>query len=273
MQRTISIVTTFHGPGYQKYASKMIETFLQNWPSSVKLYAYSENCAVSQTAENLTVLDLHNASPELVAFKQRWANVPKANGDISSLPHLMGRKDRNKSFKWDAVRFAHKVYAIFNCAKICNTDLLLWMDADMICHSPITHERIEQLCNETKDLCFLGRKGKFSECGLYSMNLKSAATQNFLKEFQRFYDDADNGIFTLGEWHDSYVFDAVRRRIPNIQELDWSSHLITGEGHPLINCEWGAYLDHLKGDRKDLGHSKKVDLRTNRNEQYWSSIR
>jgi hypothetical protein len=42
-----------------------------------------------------------------------------------------------------------------------------------------------------------------------------------------------------------------------------------GEGHPLINCEWGAYIDHLKGERKGLGKSKTSDLRVNRNESYW----
>jgi hypothetical protein len=100
------------------------------------------------------------------------------------------------------------------------------------------------------------------------MNLHSESVQAFLREFQRMYDDADNGIFTLSEWHDSFVFDAVRKN-HNLRELDWSGHLITGEGHPLINSEWGAYLDHLKGDRKDLGRSKSNDLKIKRTEAYW----
>jgi hypothetical protein len=37
----------------------------------------------------------------------------------------------------------------------------------------------------------------------------------------------------------------------------------------LINSEWGAWLDHLKGDRKDLGRSKREDLKVLRNESYW----
>ena len=52
-------------------------------------------------------------------------------------------------------------------------------------------------------------------------------------------------------------------------EHDWSGHLIAGEGHPLINSEWGAWLDHLKGARKDLGRSKRVDLKVPRTEAYW----
>ena len=101
------------------------------------------------------------------------------------------------------------------------------------------------------------------------MNLQSDLLKTFLQRFQHFYDDAEQGIFKLGEWHDSFVFDAVRKTM-QLRELDWSSHLITGEGHPLINSKWGAYLDHLKGDRKTLGRSKLSDLKIIRTESYWS---
>ncbi len=101
------------------------------------------------------------------------------------------------------------------------------------------------------------------------MNLRSNSTRAFLQRFQHFYDDAENGIFTLDEWHDSFVFDAVRKSM-QLRELDWSSHLITGEGHPLINSEWGAYLDHLKGARKNTGRSLPTDLKVQRQEQYWA---
>jgi hypothetical protein len=100
------------------------------------------------------------------------------------------------------------------------------------------------------------------------MNLRSQRTKTFLENFQHFYDDAEIGIFTLAEWHDSFVFDAVRKTVA-LYELDWSSHLITGEGHPLINSEWGGWLDHLKGERKNLGRSKPQDLKIRRKEAYW----
>jgi hypothetical protein len=100
------------------------------------------------------------------------------------------------------------------------------------------------------------------------MNLRSVAVQDFLKRFQWMYDDAENGIFQQDEWHDSFIFDVVRRRTV-LKELDWSSHLITGEGHPLINSAWGAYLDHLKGSRKKTGRSPTTDLKVKRTEAYW----
>lgn len=272
-----TIVTTFNQSGYDQYASRMIDTWLENWPTTVTLKVYAEDCTVHQRAPNLEIHDLAAASPELGRFKHQWRGVPRANGDVSDDPRRSRRKDSGKGFKWDAVRFAHKVYAIFAAARAVQHDWLLWMDADMVCHSAITAEDLHRLCPEDRDLCYLGRANKYSECGLYAMNLNSSTTQAFLREFQRVYDDAESGIFALEEWHDSFVFDAVRSRF-DLRLLDWSAGLgdlrasagaSLGEGHPLINSEWGRWLDHLKGDRKQLGRSKSRDLRVQRPESYW----
>lgn len=265
-----TVVTTFNQAGYEKYGQRMIQTFLKNWPAEVKLLVYAERCSVAEHASNLTVVDLESASPELVKFKTTWKNVPRANGDVSLDPVRSQRKDAGKGFKWDAVRFCHKVYAIFHAAHNCTSDWLLWMDGDMVCHSPVAVADLDRLCPVSRDLCYLGRERKFSECGLYALNLHSSKTSEFLTKFQAMYDYAETGIFALDEWHDSFVFDAVRKTC-NLAELNWSQGLVAGEGHPLINCEWGRYLDHLKGERKTLGRSKPKDLLIPRTEHYWSS--
>lgn len=267
-----AVVTTFHPAGLKEYGQRMINTFCENWPEEIKLHIYPEECNPAISNHNHVTLKRLEEIPELMTFKEQWKGVPKATGDVSQDPIRSKRRDSGKGFKWNAVRFAHKVYAIFHCARETDADILIWMDADTICHSPIKYEDVLRLCNPTKDLCYLGRKGKFSECGLYSMNLRSPVVQLFLKEFQRMYDDAESGIFTLDEWHDSFVFDAVRNKFKTLNNLDWSGHLIKGEGHPLINSEWGAWLDHLKGGRKTLGKSKRSDLLVQRNEPYWQQF-
>jgi hypothetical protein len=277
----ISVVTTFNEQGLQGYAQRMIDTFLLNWPREIHLYLYPENCEPVISDQSRVKIKRSEDVRDLQIFKKKWHNVPKANGDISKEPMKAKRRDMHKSFKWDAVRFSHKVYAIFDCVDTIDTDILFWMDADTVCHSPITLDRVINFCPISQDLGFLGREGKFSECGLYSMNLKSTVIHQFLQEFKRMYDQAETGIFTLGEWHDSYVFDAVRKKFPQLKENNWSSSLkdlrpspgmSVGEGHPLINSEWGAYLDHLKGDRKQVGHSLSKDLKVARNENYWKRI-
>lgn len=275
----IAVVTTFHNQGLIDYGQRMIDTFCQNWPKDVILYAYPEKCTPNIKDHNHVVLtDLDSVVP-LTNFKNKWKDVPKANGDVSADPVRSKRKDAGKGFKWHAIRFAHKVYSIFDCARKTDADVLVWMDADTICHSPITMNDLHRLIPADKDLCFLGRKGKYSECGLYAMNLKSQQVKDFLNEFQRMYDQAEQGIFQLAEWHDSYVFDAVRTKFPQLKQLDWAATLndlrpragmSQGEGHPLINSEWGAWLDHLKGGRKSLGRSKREDLKVKRTEAYWN---
>lgn len=266
----ISVVTTFNDKGLKQYGQRMIDTFCENWPKDVTLHLYPELCNPQVPDHSRITLKRLEEIPELIAFKEKWKDVPKANGDVTNDPVRSKRKDAGKGFKWNAIRFAHKVYAIFHCAKETDADVLFWMDADTVCHSPITLEQIHSFIKDGQDIGFLGREGKYTECGLYSLNLRSEVVQNFLREFQRMYDDAEHGIFTLEEWHDSFVFDAVRTKFRNhLNENNWSAGIVKGEGHPLINSAWGAFLDHLKGDRKTLGRSKDKDLKVKRLEAYW----
>jgi hypothetical protein len=274
----IAVVTTFHEKGLKDYGQTMIDGFCKNWPGEITLHIYPEKCnPIIRDHSHVTLTDLDSVQ-ELSKFKEKWKNVPKANGDVSADPIRSKRKDSGKGFKWHAIRFAHKVYAIFDCARTTDADILIWMDADTVCHSPITMDDLYRMIPRDKDICYLGRKGKYSECGLYSMDLRSERTRNFLKEFQRVYDNAEEGIFLMEEWHDSYVFDMVRVKFPQLKQLDWAAHLhdlrpapgmSSGEGHPLINSEWGAWLDHLKGGRKKAGRSKRDDLKVIRTEAYW----
>jgi hypothetical protein len=92
-------------------------------------------------------------------------------------------------------------------------------------------------------------------------------------QFQAAYDDGS--IFDMAEWNDCWVFDRIRERVqqqhPRWQQLNWTEGFSKqGEGHPLITTEWGAYLDHLKGRRKDSGRSEFKDLVLPRSEHYWS---
>ena len=76
------VITTFNAEGYNTYGSRMIDTFLQTWPRDIPLRVYAEGCQVRQSGTNLEVLDLEAVSTDLVAFKNQWRNVPKANGNI-----------------------------------------------------------------------------------------------------------------------------------------------------------------------------------------------
>jgi hypothetical protein len=265
-----AVVTTFHKEGYDKYARRMIRTFLESWPSDITLYVYPQDHSVEEVGSNLVVRDLHSSCTDLVAFKKQWGKDPKARGEVSLGPPDRKGKQPGIGFRWDAIRFSHKVYSVCHAAKNTDADILLWMDADMVCHTPVPHHFIDKMVNGC-GLGFLGREKKFTECGLYSMDLRDNNTREFLLEFQRAYDSGR--LFQFKEWNDCWVFDEVRKEVktrhPEWQWNDWCKGLIKGEGHPLINSEWGAYLDHLKGRRKDSGKSNAADLIVKRKEKYW----
>ena len=271
MSRKFAVVTTFHDAGLKQYGQAMIDSIEKNWPSDVKLYVYAEDCTPTKTKDNVVIRDLMGTG-YIAEFKAKWKNVPKANGQDNP----KHRVDANKSFKWDAIRFCHKVYAIFDAAKSVEADVLIWMDADTVCHSPMTTDFLEKFVPEDIHIGYFGREPKWPECGWYTMNLRDDMTKRFLSRFQWVYDHAEEGIFTMKEWHDSFVFfEIVKefRRIPGWKEHNLSRPGTSGEGHPIINSDLGAYIDHLKGGRKARGISEKKDLKVERTEEYWKKAK
>jgi hypothetical protein len=152
-----AVVTTFNQAGYDKYASRMIDTFLKSWPREVDLYVYTEDCTITQSASNLHVRDLHELSPEIVAFKQRWGPDPRARGEVATGPVDKKGKAPGIGFRWDAIRFSHKAYSVFHAAANCNTDVLFWMDADMVCHTRINEAFLLLQMPAGVGLAYLGR--------------------------------------------------------------------------------------------------------------------
>ena len=273
---SITVVSTFHQPVYKLYGKRFLESFSKNIDKDINLLLYAEDCAPVVDDDRITVLDQKQSLPKLVAFKERWKNEPKANGKCP--PEIKARRPRDwhKEFKWDAIRFANKVYAVFDAAQRCNSDWIVWMDADTFVHSPFPYNAFKNLLPDRAWLAYMGRGKKWPECGFYGINLRNEIGLEFLQEFEHVYEHAEYGIFRMEEWHDSYVFDEVlkkiKRKYPNGIINNISGNLVNGEGHPIINSELGAYLDHLKGDRKQIGKSNKPrDLISPRKESYWTN--
>ena len=277
----ITVVTTFHKPGLDQYGQRFLDSFAKRVDKKIKLLVYAEACnPINPDPEQITILDQFEALPKLNGFKVKWSNVPKANGIPPDDIKARRPRDWHKKFKWDAIRFANKTYAVFDACDR-SVDWCVWMDADSFIHTDWSYDEFVNLLPNNKWLTYVGRgKGSqtWPECGFYGMNLKHPMCVQFLKEFERFYEDADNGIFELEEWHDSYVFGHILNLMKNIDANvhDYSANMYLreaktgGGGHPLINGPLGKFMDHMKGGRKTAGKSKASDLMVNRTESYWS---
>jgi hypothetical protein len=278
----ITVLTTFHQPGLDKYGQRFINSFAEKVDKKIKLWVYAENCVpINPDPDQIVVIDAVSALPELQLFKAKWKNEPKANG---SCPWPERRpRDHHKQFKWDAVRFANKVYAVFDACER-NTDWVVWMDADTFVHSNWSYEQFNNLLPQPDWLTYVGRgKGSqtWPECGFYGINLNHKTSKEFLQEFKSYYDQAESKMFTQEEWHDSYIFGLVlnkfKKTYPNVldytEDVKLSIAKTGGGGHPLINTTLGKWIDHLKGDRKNLGKSSLKDLQINHKTSYWINNR
>jgi hypothetical protein len=260
------------------YGQRFMASFAERVDKRIKLIVYTEDCYPSNPdPEQITILDQKEVLPKLVDFKRRWRDVPKANG-IPPDEIKRRRKDWNKEFKWHAVRFSNKVYAVFDACTRRTGDWVVWMDADSFIHSDWSYEDFKRMLPSNVYITYVGRgRGSqtWPECGFYGINMNHPVAHSFLEDFERMYEDADNGIFKLEEWHDSYVFGELLKKYKDFPSHDYSAEMYLkeaktgGGGHPLINTELGKYMDHMKGNRKTAGKSKRSDIMVNRTESYW----
>jgi hypothetical protein len=274
----ITVVTTFHPAGYTLYGKRFLESFAKRVDKRIKLLVYAEDCnPENPDPTRIEILNAKQELPKLNAFKERWKDDPKANGIPPDEIKRRRPRDWHKEFKWDAIRFANKVYAVFDACER-SKDWVVWMDADSYVHSNWSYEEfLEQLPNKSY-ITYVGRGAgsqTWPECGFYGMNLNHPVCHEFLKEFERMYEDAENGMFTLEEWHDSYIFGEVLKKYKEFPAHDYSANMYLreaktgGGGHPLINGPLGKWIDHMKGGRKSQGRSKRSDIMVNRSEDYW----
>ena len=147
--------------GYNHYGEKMIDTFDDHCPENIKLKVYYEQLpAEKNKSSRIEWIDLNEACPKLLEFKQRHANNPYANGQKPGT-----EKKPKRSYLWDAVKFAHKSYCVSHAALNADSDLVVWLDADVVTHSSVPESFIESLLPKDHYCAYLGRQKIYPECG------------------------------------------------------------------------------------------------------------
>ena len=264
-----TVVTSFNEAGLKQYGQRMIDTFEQHWPAEVDLVVCAEHCQPRVSRTNTQVLDLVNLNSALVAFTERNKNNPRAHG-LAGPPDVY---DPRKTFRWHAQRFAYKVYSLALCERFLS-DWMIWLDADTHTHTAVPMSWLEQISPQDAMITYLGRGEKYhSECGWVGYNLANPATRDFIHQFVAMYDQ--DRIFDEAEWHDSYIWDVVRKQYQANNTFfnlnpSWEDKGLAG--HPFINSELGLYMDHVKGERKLQGMSRPKEVVMHQNHPYWQQV-
>lgn len=249
---SIQIVSTCHHAGWEKYGRRMVDSFIERWPTDVSMLFFPEGFDPGISDKRFEVA----AFPQwLTFFRNRNLSAPAANG----------KSERGYDFKFDAIRFAFKTAAVIEAFYRCRADWLVWCDADIFFHSDVSHEFLASLVADEPDVAWLERKGLYPECGFYFVRVAAPVCRQIMDEWRRLLESDE--IFNLREWHDSFVFETVVRKSgAQIGSLSGSAET---HSHPAINGPLGAILDHMKGPRKFEGKSRPRDLRAVRPEDYW----
>ena len=188
----LAVLTTFPPNRWTAYAERMIKSHIEYWPDDVILYAYHEGEKPKLEHDKVKFINIEEVNPDLLSFKQRHKNDPVANGEINEVPGgvrrnpMAGKNDRGKgSYLWDAVRFAHKTFAVDHALKNIDADYILWLDADTYTFRNITKEFVIGLLPNDKLVNFLGRGEKYPECGWVCYN----KTHPKAKELMKYWTD------------------------------------------------------------------------------------
>lgn len=268
-------VTTFNKSGYDQYGKKMLESFVEYWPGDQQVIVYVEGFDLDPKLakhSKIIVRDINHVKA-LTNFKERHKDNPKANGywpEGEDLP----------SFKFDAVRFSHKVFALADAFEtvVKESKGMVWVDGDTITHRTVPDNFLNSVAplnyfdaGERKPygITYLGRIKQHSECGFVMYNTKHPQMANFIRDFADMY--TNDTIFELQEWHDSFVFDHVRKQYEDKGMVNNNLTPRIASGHPFINCRLGEYMDHMKGARKVHGRSRKSErfMKTTNESKWW----
>jgi hypothetical protein len=246
-----TIVTSMHARGYEDYGKRFIDTFEEFWPRNYELWVYAEGFEFEPASSRTRSIDLLASSPDLVAFRDRHGQIAARRGATAE-----GYK-----YKFDAVRFSHKSFAIVHAAAHCETRWMAWVDADTVTKRPVPVDLVASLLEPGAFVAYFGRSGNHTETGFVAYDLAHAGAREFFETIRRIY--VSDEVFRLREWHDCEVFDVARTVLAAQGKI--TSRNLSPKGqtaHPIVNSPLGEFIDHLKGPiRKKEGASPRSDYK------------
>lgn len=247
----VRAITTCSAAGWEKYGRRMVQSWVQHWPVPLTIWTEGFDC------------DVPGVDTEPLERIGWLANFKEHRRDcMPPGPY---------NYRFDAVRFAHKTAAVIESALNLEADYLIWVDADTVTHSPVPGSFVQELMPRRWEyIAWLDRVGNYPECGFYVLSLKHEKHRALMERWRAWHLTGE--LFTLKEWHDSYVLQQLILQA-GVRTKSLSGSRASRTSHPFINGPLGAYMDHLKGPRKETGKSRRGDLRVQRTEDYWKGMR
>lgn len=260
-----TVVTSFSSAGFTDYGKRMLESAVKYLPPSISLWVYYNKERPAFNSDRITFVDSYAISDGVADFVQKYN---KRGKNCGYNPIFNGGQ---YNFRWDAIKFCHKVFAITDCAKTCQSNMLFWLDADSVIFDHIPEDWLDTLLPYPHYLSYLARPAyTHTDCSFMGFRLRHPSSQEFMDRYLGIYK---SGRFEgEKESHDSYLFDVVRKEMEKERKITSFNLSKEDKGHVFVSSELGRFMDSLKGKRKLTGTSWREDLNIQRDEPYWQNL-
>ena len=266
---SLAFISTLNKKIYQEYGKYFINEFVQFASKEIKLFLVFEGDPLSEFSvlpDNIIIIPF--ISEKHSQFINFFGGLYESRGYKIKFIQEDGENKINiySDYHFDSIKFSFKPFAIHLLLPKLQKDIdtLLWTDADLRCKKKFDSNALKKYLPENdKLMSYLGRKKPwYSECGFLGFNLKHPDFHNYINRVIDIYVTGE--IFSLEQWHDSWVWDYVRVEFEKNKNTKFKN--ISGDGvnfdHPFVNCGLEEFFDHLKGvERKKIGKSFDSDFK------------
>jgi len=245
--KKFSVVTTFNNKGFDICAKEMLISFDKFWSKDITLNVYYEDMNLPEigTSNRISYSSFNEEVKKWYKFQSNFflRELNKPDNSINSF------------YKYSAIKFAHKIYAIEKQLEKNVSEYLIWLDSDVITFKKIENSFIDTLVENGSYLTFLGREhiNFHSEAGFLIFNTKNKFHKIFWERMMEMYDQGK--LFDQNEWHDSYIFDVVRlqlekKSLKNINISLMGLSKTQDQLNVFDNSVLGEFMNHYIGNRK-----------------------
>jgi len=226
--KKISVITSFNEKYYELIGKYCVATFLKNWPTDINLTCYVEEMSLTP-------------DPRIIQIP--FTELPVEYFDL-----------QKTKFKQRVKTFSKKGYSVIHAMENIDCDLLIWIDSDVLTHTAVPREFLENLCSSKDLTTFMGvwheanDKEYFScESSFFVVNKTHQNFSLFSKRYREYYDNrlTEN----LRRFYDGEVLGATIKdleKLGGMNEINPNFHKT-----PMPRTILKDYFTHFKAGLKE----------------------